>query len=283
MADELQQVENAGEELIGVYADTFRIVQSLVRELREFDESIPQLPKIKPESNNFSDLMDSSLTSFRFTGQDTDLCYFAQSDKMPLSAIANIEDEKIKKAVLANFGRFIDNGSLELKDGSLHITAKGKQYIKNEFFIRQTKADQTLAHNRQLAKSAERDNTRVITLTGNGFDDFTYFYYSNQLDLNDVVSNPNKKLSDKIMNNAKVWHENGMITVSNGIATITPQGKAVLNFPEFQKEIKNYLHPKELADLNIKSSKFAVKIQTAVQAQAQQNILKNVVTKAITR
>ena len=74
MSDELQQVENAGEELIGVYADTFKIVQSFVRELREFDESVPQLPKRKPKSNNFSDLMDSGLTSFQFTGQDTDLC-----------------------------------------------------------------------------------------------------------------------------------------------------------------------------------------------------------------
>ena len=283
MSDELQQVENAGEELIGVYADTFKIVQSFVRELREFDESVPQLPKRKPKSNNFSDLMDSGLTSFQFTGQDTDLCYFAQSDKMSLTAIANIDNENIKKAVLSNFGRFIENGSLELKDGYLHITAKGKQYIKNEFFIRQIKADQTQAHNKGLVKSAERDNTKIVTLTGNGIDDFTYFYYSNQLDLNDVVSNPNKKLSDKIMNNAKIWHNNGTVTVSNGIATITPKGKTILNSSEFQKEIKNYLHPKELADFNVNSSKFAVKIQTAVQTQAQQNILKNTVKKAIKR
>ena len=177
MSDELQQVENAGEELIGVYADTFKIVQSFIRELREFDESVPQLPKRKPKSNNFSDLMDSGLTSFQFTGQDTDLCYFAQSEKMSLTAIANIDNENIKKAVLSNFGRFIENGSLELKDGYLHITAKGKQYIKNEFFIRQIKADQTQAHNKGLVKSAERDNTKIVTLTGNGIDDFTYFYY----------------------------------------------------------------------------------------------------------
>ena len=192
-------------------------------------------------------------------------------------------DEKIKKAVLDNFSRFIDNGSLELKDGYLSITAKGKQYIKNEFFIRQTKADQLQAHNSQLAKSAERDNTRVVTLTGNGIDDFTYFYYSDQLDLNDVISNPNKKLSDKIMNNAKVWHENGTITVSNGIATITTKGKAVLNSSEFQKEIKNYLHPNELADFNLKSSKFAVKIQTAVKTPVQQAVMKNIAVKAVKR
>ena len=94
MSDELQQVENAGEEFIGVYADTFKVIQSFVRELREFDESVPQLPTKKSKSSNFSDLTDSGLTSFRFTGQDTDLCYFAQSDKMPLTAIANIGDEK---------------------------------------------------------------------------------------------------------------------------------------------------------------------------------------------
>lgn len=280
MSDELQQVENAGREVVGVYADTIRFIHSFMSEMREFQNSLPQKqPKAK---DDFSSLLDNGLTSFKFTGQDTDLCYFEQSEKMPLTAIANISDESIKKSVLESFGRFLDKDYLKLKDGYIFITAKGKKYIQNDFFIRQAKTDQKQAHSSIVMKSAERDNTRVIAFTGNYLDDFTYFYYSDKLDLNDVISNPNKKLSGKILDNVEVWQKKGAVIVNNGIATVTPDGKAMLNMPDFQNRV-NYLHPKELVDVNIKSSQFIVKLQTAVKTPVQQSVLKNTVTKAIKR
>ena len=280
MSDELQQVENAGQEVIGVYADTIRFIHSFMNEMSEFKSSLPQRQP-KPKDDTLSQM--SSLTSFKFTGQDTDMCYFEQSDKMPLTAIANISDESVKKSVLESFNRFVEKDYLTIKDGYLHITPKGKKYIQNDFFIKQAKADQKQVHNDLVVKSAERENTTVIALTGDYKDDFTYFYYSDKLDLNEVISNPNKKLSEQILDNVEVWQKKGAVTVNdNGIATVTPNGKAMLNMPEFQKRV-NYLHPKELSEVNVKSSQFIVKIQTAVKTPVQQAVMKNTVTKAIKR
>ena len=46
---------------------------------------------------------DNPLTNFTFTGKDTDLSYFLQSERMPVSAIRNIADSDIKDAVTNTF------------------------------------------------------------------------------------------------------------------------------------------------------------------------------------
>ncbi len=281
MSDEIQQVENAGQEFIGVYADTFKFVHSFMAEMREFKDSLPQRqPKIQKDT--LSEMLDSGMTSFKFTGKDTDLCYFAKSERMPITAIANIEDENIKKSVMESFDRFVKNDYLEIRNDSLYITAKGKKYIQDDFFIRQAQADQIEMHNNVLLKSAERENLQVIAFTGNYVTDFTYFDYSDKLDLNDVISHPNKKLSNQILDNVELWQKKKAVTVENGIATVTSDGKAMLSMPEFKKAT-SHLNPRTLSEVNTRSSQFFVKLQSAVQTQAQQNVLKNTVTKAIKR
>lgn len=289
MSDEIQQVENAGQEFIGVYADTLSFLNRFMQEMREFAGSSPpkkfkspKLPKSKSSDSNLSDMLEDNLTSFKFTGQDTDLCYFAQCDRMPITAVANISDAQIKKSVIENFDRFLKNDFLEIKDDSIYITPKGKKYIQNDFFIQQAKADQMQMHNKLLLKSAEKENVEVIALTGNYVNDFTYFCHSDKLDLIDVISHPDKKLSSQILENVKLWQKKEAVTVENGIATITPNGKEMLNMPEFQ-QVSRHLTPKALADVNIQSSQFLVKLQTAAKTQVQQNVLKNTVTKAIKR
>ena len=42
MSDEIQQVESAGQEFIGVYADIFKFTHSFMAEMREFKDSLPQ-------------------------------------------------------------------------------------------------------------------------------------------------------------------------------------------------------------------------------------------------
>ena len=267
--------------MLGVYADTFKFVHSFMAEMREFKDSLPQRqPKIQKDT--LSEMLDSGMTSFKFTGKDTDLCYFAKSERMPITAIANIEDENIKKSVMESFDRFVKNDYLEIRNDSLYITAKGKKYIQDDFFIRQAQADQIEMHNNVLLKSAERENLQVIAFTGNYVTDFTYFDYSDKLDLNDVISHPNKKLSNQILDNVELWQKKKAVTVENGIATVTSDGKAMLSMPEFKKAT-SHLNPRTLSEVNTRSSQFFVKLQSAVQTQAQQNVLKNTVTKAIKR
>ena len=104
MSDEIQQVENAGQEFIGVYADVIKFTHSFMAEMREFVGNSPQKkPKPKTKDDTLSEMLDSGLTSFKFTGQDTDLCYFSKSERMPITAIANIENQQIKTAVIENF------------------------------------------------------------------------------------------------------------------------------------------------------------------------------------
>ena len=283
MSDEIQQVENAEQEFIGVYADVIKFTHSFMAEMREFAGNSPQKkPKQKSKDDTLSEMLDSGLTSFKFTGQDTDLCYFSNSEKMPITAIANIEDENIKKSVMESFDRFVKNDYLEIRNDSLYITAKGKKYIQDDFFIRQAKADQMQMHNNILFKSAERENVKVIAFTGNYVNDFTYFSYSDKLDLNDVISHPNKKLSGQILDNVERWQKKGAVTVENGIATVTSDGKKMLDMPEFKKSSIS-LNPRTLSEVNTRSSQFFVKLQSTVQKQVQQNVLKNTVTKAIKR
>ena len=283
MSDEIQQVESAGQEFIGVYADIFKFTHSFMAEMREFKDSLPQKKaKIGTKDDTLSEILDSGLTSFKFTGQDTDLCYFSKSERMPITAIANIENQQIKTAVIENFDRFIKDDYLEIKDDSLYITAKGKKYIQDDFFIRQAKADQMQMHNNILFKSAERENVKVIAFTGNYVNDFTYFSYADKLDLNDVISHPNKELSGQILDNVELWQKKGAVTVENGIATVTPDGKAMLGMSEFKKSSVS-LNPRTLSEVNTRSSQFFVKLQSAVQTQAQQNVLKNTVAKTIKR
>ena len=165
---------------------------------------------------------------------------------------------------------------------TLYITAKGKKYIQDDFFIRQAKADQMQMHNSILLKSAERENVKVIAFTGNYVNDFTYFSYADKLDLNDVISHPNKELSGQILDNVELWQKKGAVTVENGIATVTPDGKAMLDMSEFKKSSIS-LNPRALSEVNTRSSQFFVKLQSAVQTQVQQNVLKNTVAKTIKR
>ena len=80
----------------------------------------------------------------------------------------------------------------------------------------------------------------------------------------------------------ELWQKKGAVTVENGIATVTPDGKAMLDMSEFKKSSIS-LNPRALSEVNTRTSQFFVKLQSAVQTQAQQNVLKNTVIKAVKR
>lgn len=184
-------------------------------------------------------LENGNLSSFNFTGQTTDLSYFAQSDTMPLSAIRNIGDENIKGAVKQTFDKAAQQGLIKLDGDNIKITAKGKDYISQPDFIKAAQTDQTVAYQKAVAKMAS-DNVAAnevqmcVGLRGNYYNDFTVFNHTDKIDLSTVINHPNKELSKKILSNVKKWQQCGAVTVKDGVATITQQGKSILTSAGFK-------------------------------------------------
>ena len=184
--------------------------------------------------NLISQALDNGeLSSFSFTGQITDLSYFSQSDTMPLSAIRNIGDESIKEAVKQSFDRAAYQGYIALDGDNIRITAKGKEYISQPDFVRAAQADQTAAYQKTVAKmasanTAENEVQMCVGLRGNFYNDFTVFNHTDNIDLSTVINHPDKKTAKQILSNVKKWQSGGFVTVKDGVATITQNGKAVL-------------------------------------------------------
>ena len=184
--------------------------------------------------NLISQALDNGeLSSFSFTGQTTDLSYFSQSDTMPLSAIRNIGDENIKEAVKQNFDKAAQQGLIELDGDNIRITAKGKDYISQPDFIKAAQEDQTAAYQKSVAKmasanTAENEVQMCVGLRGNYFNDFSVFNHTDSIDLSTVINHPDKKTARQILSNVKKWQSGGFVTVKDGVATITQNGKAVL-------------------------------------------------------
>ena len=167
------------------------------------------------------------------------MSYFSQSDTMPLSAIRNIGDENIKEAVKQNFDKAAQQGLIELDSDNIRITAKGKDFISQPGFLRAAQADQTAAYQKTVAKmasanTAENEVQMCVGLRGNYFNDFSVFNHTDSIDLSTVINHPDKELSKKILGNVRKWQNGGFVDVKNGIATVTQNGKAVLQSEGFK-------------------------------------------------
>lgn len=219
---------------------------------------------------------NDNVTNFSFTGKDTDLCYFNQSDTMPLSAISNISDQNIKNAVIDNFDKCINKGYLELKDGCLKITEKGKAEISKPSFTQSAKNDQMTAYNQaieKMVKSNSLENTVQMgaVLNGDYMNDFTFFNHTDKMELSKIVSHPNKELSHKILANIKKWQKAGAVTVKDGVATVTDMGKKMLQYPQFQAATKNIAEKpitanNETAGIIVATKKVIGTVEQAVQS-----------------
>ena len=51
---------------------------------------------------------------------------------------------------------------------------------------------------------------------------------TDSIDLSTVINHPDKKIAKQILSNVKKWQSGGFVTVKDGVATITQNGKAVL-------------------------------------------------------
>ncbi len=229
--------------------------EELVNEMKQKAQNIQQTVKLvqdiyayfkkDPDTQSIRDILDKDMQGFSFTGQYTDLCYFQQADRMPLSAIANIQDPQLKKAVIENFDAAIEQKLAKIQDGNLLLTKEGKKLIDTPDFQEAAQAHQIQAYNQNMEKvlNAGLKNGEVqmgAALTGDYMNDFTFYSHADQLDLNTILSHPNRELSAKILGNIKGWADSGLVSVDakTGIATITEAGKKILANPEFQSLVK---------------------------------------------
>lgn len=237
----------------------------------------------KAVDNVISQAVDKGeLSSFSFTGRITDLSYFSQSDTMPVSAIRGIKDQTFKEAVKQNFDMAERQGLIELDGDNIRITAKGKEYISKPYFVQAAKADQTAAYQKATvemanANTAENEVQMCVALSGNYTNDFTVFYHTDRIDLSTVISHPDKKTAKQILSNVGKWQEGGLVTVNNWFATITENGKAVLQSEGFKQAAGTPLAEKAIGSAGIPGKIIvATKKAAAVVAEAVQ-------TAAITR
>lgn len=91
--------------------------------------------------------------NYVFTGQMTDLSYFANTQTMPFEYINNIKDERLKAAVKDNFNIAARRGLVYIDPESqmIVITEKGKKFTqKNEF------KNQALENTNKVLESSDK-------------------------------------------------------------------------------------------------------------------------------
>ena len=106
-----------------------------IQQLRQLIDTFIKNSKTENQATHkfVSDVVnDNPFTNFTFTGKDTDLSYFLQSERMPVSAIRNIADSDIKDAVTNTFVKYDSTGGLRCISAEFFsdIYRKGKRKNK---------------------------------------------------------------------------------------------------------------------------------------------------------
>lgn len=172
------------------------------------------------------------MKDFVFTGQSTDLRYFENQNKMPISMIENISDENLKNAVKSEFNKAALGGKLEInkQNGVISITPKGKDFINLPEFKKAASSD--------LSTVMQQTQTMEFELTGT-VQDLNFFNFSDKLDLKDIISSPDKQKVQNVLGNLEKMKESGLISVSDSVVRITDKGKNLLNSDIFKLASKS--------------------------------------------
>ena len=218
----------------------------------------------------------SHLENFTFTGKQTDLCYFANTDRMPLSAIDNISDPDLRDQVIQTFNELCSKkkGCVKVEGDELVITDKGKKMLQDGAFKKQAMNDQLEAYGKQFEKmfgqAPAGHQQMCVALNGDGVHDFAFFTQSDNLNLNQILANPNGNLRDKIVANVKLWQQNGLVDIKNGMAKITDKGRELLkNHAEAFKEAGKDMTEKAVDGIRHTADSIIVTTKTAVKKAAE--------------
>ena len=299
MDDELRELEQAGQKAVSAVSKitnySEQILQTLlnasgktlgfagrqIKKVTDIEKDRQRAEKVDnvPTAEKVSDKLSGSkshLENFNFTGKQTDLCYFANTDRMPLSAIDNISDPELRNQVIDSFNKLCSKkkGCVKIEGDELVITDKGKKMIQDGAFKKQAMSDQLEAHGKLFEKmfgqAPEGQQMMCVGLNGDGVHDFAFFKQSDKLNLNQILANPNGKLRDQIVENIKQWQKNGFVSIKDGMATITDKGKELLkNNAEAFKNAAKDMTEKAVEGIKHTADKVVVTTRTAVRKAAE--------------
>ena len=299
MDDELRELEQAGQKTVSAVSKvtnyTEQMLQTLlnasgktlgfagrqIKKVTDIEKDRQRAEKVDnvPTAEKVSDKLSGSKShseNFNFTGKQTDLCYFANTDRMPLSAIDNISDPELRNQVIDSFNKLCSKkkGCVKIEGDELVITDKGKKMIQDGAFKKQAMSDQLEAHGKLFEKMfgqvPEGQQMMCVGLNGDGVHDFAFFKQSDKLNLNQILANPNGKRRDQIVENIKQWQKNGFVSIKDGMATITDKGKELLkNNAEAFKNAAKDMTEKAVEGIKHTADKVVVTTRTAVRKAAE--------------
>ena len=239
----LQAILNATGKVLGVAAKPVKKANDIEKE-RHIQKKAQKAEQKQTVSERFG---KKNLENFYFTGKETDLCYFLNTDKMPASAFNNIPDPELRDKVYDALDLMCSKkkGLIKIDGDGVVITEKGKKLLNDKNFREKALNDQVEAYGKHFenmfGQAPEGQEMLGVALNGDGVHDFAFFNHSENLDLKQILANPNSKLRDQIVENIKQWQQNGLVTIKDGFATVTDKGKEFLrDYAEnFQKAAKD--------------------------------------------
>lgn len=234
--------EELSEDMKSTLNNAQQISNIMSRLIAKVSESKSTSNQAAGQDNTIADkpVAENTNEAFVFSGQQTDLCYFNHCDAMPIEAIANIQNDRLREAVIDNFSKAHNAGLVEIRDNMIIITDKGKNAISEPSFVKAAQKDQIKAYNKAvndiLYRSCKQDEVQMcVELNGSYTQDFAFFRYSDSMDLTFLKNHPDRETVNKISKNMAKWEEKGFIKIDKvtNTARITEKGKKLIAEPQF--------------------------------------------------
>lgn len=172
-------------------------------------------------------------SSFVFTGQVTDLRFFAERPVMDMDMIRNIPDADLRMAVQDEFNRAAQDGLIQInpQTNSIALTTKGQQYIN--------KAEFRQAAQKHLSNAAASQEVQTVTesmgfpLNGS-MNDIQVFRFTDSIDLSEILQSPNTEVAQKVVTGFQKLEAEGKIVLDGLKVALTETGKQALASPIMQ-------------------------------------------------
>ena len=167
-------------------------------------------------------LLETTDTSFVFTGQSTDLRYFANHNEMPTSLIESIPDENLKNAVKDEFNKAALSKKIKISNqaGKITITPHGKEFINSSQF------KSAAAQDLQNYQSAMM-NTQCFALNGTE-QDLHYFAHADTLDVKQILKHPDIDTVTKVVENIRKMKDSGLVAIEGATVKATAKGQELI-------------------------------------------------------
>lgn len=270
--ESLQALLDVTGKVLGVAAKPVKKANDIEKE-RHAEKKAQKSAQKQTVSERFR---QKKLENFYFTGKETDLCYFANTDRMPSSAFNNIPDPELRDKVYDTLDRMCakKKGLIQIEGDGVVITEKGKKLLKDKNFMQNALNDQLEAYGKQFetmfSQAAEGQQQLGVVLNGDGVHDFAFFDKSDSLNLKQIAANPNANLRDKIVQNVKLWQQNGLVEIKDNVARITEKGRELLEQSSKLKEAAKGMKEAAVDGLKHTADGIVVTTKTAAKKVAEQ-------------